>query len=123
MSFTDFQIAWITPSLFEAHGNPVDEYNFCRNLGRDACSRVLTQHWATFYTASDFQEIAAAGLNHVRIPIGYWAVNPQENDPYVQGQLEFFDKAVLWARAAGLKVWVDLHGGELTPGDLIMKGH
>jgi glucan 1,3-beta-glucosidase len=90
----------------------VDEYNLCRNLGRDACYSVLSRHWASFYTPADFQAIAAAGLNHVRIPIGYWAVNPQPGDPYVQGQLEYFDKAVQWARDAGLKVWVDLHGGK-----------
>ena len=49
-------------------------------------------------------------MNHVRIPIGYWAVAPLDGDPYVQGQLAYLDRAVQWARQVGLKVWVDLHG-------------
>ncbi|KAF5014940.1 hypothetical protein F66182_13903, partial [Fusarium sp. NRRL 66182] len=52
----------------------------------------------------------AAGLNHVRIPVGYWAVVPQGGEPYVQGQLDVLDQAIGWAREAGLKVIVDLHG-------------
>lgn len=51
-------------------------------------------------------------MNHVRIPIGYWALEHLEGDPYVDGQLQYLDSAVGWARAAGLKVMVDLHGGE-----------
>jgi glucan 1,3-beta-glucosidase len=50
-------------------------------------------------------------MNHVRIPVGYWAVDPLDGDPYVQGQIPMLDKAIAWAGAAGLKVWIDLHGG------------
>ena len=72
----------------------------------------MSQHWNSFITANDFQQISAAGMNHVRIPIGYWAVVPQEGEPYVQGQLDVLDQAIGWARDAGLKVIVDLHGGK-----------
>lgn len=54
--------------------------------------------------------MANYGLTHVRIPIGYWAFCEIEGDPYVQGQQEYLDKAIEWARNAGLKVWIDLHG-------------
>jgi len=60
-------------------------------------------------------EIASVGLNHVRIPIGYWALNPVDGDPYVQGQLAILDNAIGWAKEAGLKVMLDLHGGTSTP--------
>lgn len=80
-------------------------------LGADAQS-ILSGHWNSFITADDFYEISAAGMNHVRIPIGYWAVVPQEGEPYVQGQLDVLDQAINWARDAGLKVIVDLHGGK-----------
>lgn len=104
---------YITPSLFEAFGSdiPVDEYNYCRVLGKEEAAKRLHNHWSTFYTESDFYDMVNKyGLNHVRIPIGYWAFKPLADDPYVQGAEEYFDKAIEWARAAGLKVWVDLHG-------------
>lgn len=103
---------WITPSIFEKAGDgAVDEYTLSQTLGPGARSR-LSEHWNSWITRDDFFQIASAGLNHVRIPIGYWAVSPLEGDPYVQGQLEMMDKAIGWARDANLKVIVDLHGGE-----------
>ena len=104
---------WITPSLFENVGDPniVDEYTLTQKLGANARS-TLQAHWDSFINESDFQAIARAGLNHVRIPIGYWAVEKHEGDPYVDGQIEYLDKAVQWATDAGLNVMVDLHGGK-----------
>ena len=52
-------------------------------------------------------------LNHVRIPIGYWAFDVSAGEPYVQGQLPYLEKAINWAQAHGLKVIVDLHGKQL----------
>ncbi|CRG90233.1 glucan 1,3-beta-glucosidase [Talaromyces islandicus] len=102
---------WITPSLFEKGGPAaVDEYTLTQCLGKDAAYSLLSQHWNSFITAGDFQQISAAGMNHVRIPVGYWAVAPLPDDPYVSGQLEILDQAIDWARAANLKVIVDLHG-------------
>lgn len=104
---------WITPSIFENVGDAaVDEWSLCETLGADQCRSTLSGHWASWITQDDFTQIAAAGMNHVRIPIGYWAVNRVGNEPYVDGQLEYLDAAVGWARAAGLKVMVDLHGGK-----------
>lgn len=106
---------WITPSIFDEAGDAaVDEWSLCETLGGDSCRSMLSKHWSTFITQGDFNEIAAAGMNHVRIPIGYWAVEHLPGDPYVDGQLVYLDKAVAWARAAGLKVIVDLHGGQHT---------
>lgn len=103
---------WITPSIFENRAaGVVDEYTLSRSLGQSAASSLLNNHWNTWITQEDFHEIAALGLNHVRIPIGYWALAPIAGDPYVQGQLQYLDAAVTWARAAGLKILVDLHGG------------
>lgn len=102
---------WITPSIFDSAGDSaVDEYTLSANLGGSA-QFVLSNHWNTFITEDDFYKIAQAGLNHVRIPVGYWAVTPLSGEPYVQGQLEVLDKAINWARNAGIKVLVDLHGG------------
>ncbi|KAI9847672.1 MAG: exo-1,3-beta-glucanase [Sclerophora amabilis] len=104
---------WITPSIFEEWengGGVVDEYTYSKKLGQDEAYRRLSKHWNSWITEDDFGQIAQAGLNHVRIPIGYWAVAPLDGDPYVQGQLDILDQAIGWARGAGLKVMIDLHG-------------
>nr|A1CRV0.2 RecName: Full=Probable glucan 1,3-beta-glucosidase A; AltName: Full=Exo-1,3-beta-glucanase 1; AltName: Full=Exo-1,3-beta-glucanase A; Flags: Precursor [Aspergillus clavatus NRRL 1] len=101
---------WITPSIFENGGGAaVDEWTLAEVLGKDKARAILSQHWSSFITQDDFNQIAQAGMNHVRIPVGYWAVSAPD-EPYVDGQLEFLDNAISWARAAGLKVMIDLHG-------------
>lgn len=106
---------YITPSLFkqfEVNGQsiPVDEYHFCQQLGKQACQEQLDQHWSTWITEADFADIASFGLNHVRIPIGYWAFQPLDNDPYVQGQIPYLNQSIEWAKKYNLSVWIDLHG-------------
>ncbi|KAH7927594.1 glycoside hydrolase family 5 protein [Leucogyrophana mollusca] len=103
---------WITPSLFDNTGNKsiVDEWTFGQYQNRDAAESALQAHWNTWITEEDFANIAAAGLNHVRLPIGYWAFEVGPGEPYIQGQLPYLQKAVTWAGKHGLKVIVDLHG-------------
>ena len=102
---------WITPSMFSEGDSVVDEYTYTQKLGKSQAQSNLENHWNSWITQDDFNQIAGAGLNHVRIPIGYWAVAPLDGDPYVQGQLTVLDKAITWARGAGIKVLLDLHGG------------
>ncbi|KAL8810338.1 MAG: hypothetical protein Q9223_003210 [Gallowayella weberi] len=104
---------WITPSIFDEWSSSqsvVDEYTYTKTLGKAEASSRLQNHWNTWITQDDFNAIAKAGLNHVRIPIGYWALALLDGDPYVQGQLDVLDKAITWARGAGLKIMLDLHG-------------
>ena len=65
---------WITPSLFDQFQdeNIEDQWHFCKKLGQDACRKQLKKHWASWFTEDDVKQIAAAGLTHVRIPVGYW---------------------------------------------------
>jgi len=100
---------WITPSIFEGN-NAVDEYTLTQQLGSDAAKSLLQNHWDSWITESDFQQMAKAGLNHVRIPIGYWSVLPRDGDPYVAGAYDRLGRALDWAQGAGLKVMIDLHG-------------
>ncbi|KAI9594786.1 glycoside hydrolase superfamily [Syncephalis fuscata] len=110
---------WITPSLFEQFltvpekDQAVDEWTFCEKLGREEAKRQLRAHWDTWVTEDDFRKLANAGINHVRIPIGYWAVNVARDEPWVQGHIPYLFKAVSWASAYNMKVMIDLHG---TPG-------
>ncbi|KDR85713.1 hypothetical protein GALMADRAFT_218808 [Galerina marginata CBS 339.88] len=103
---------WITPSLFDNTGDSriVDEWTFGQFQNQATASSILQNHWNTWITESDFAAIAAAGLNHVRLPIGYWAFDVSGGEPFIQGQLPYLTKAVTWAQAHGLKLIVDLHG-------------
>lgn len=105
---------FITPSLFTGNFDsahiPLDEYHFTLSLGKEKAQEILSNHWDTWITEEDFKQISEYGFNTVRIPIGYWAFIDRPQDPYVQGQEEYLDKAIEWARTYGLKVWVDLHG-------------
>jgi len=100
---------WITPSIFEGNAAK-DEYTFTQILGKDAAKSRLQQHWNSWITQDDFNQMAKAGLNHVRIPIGYWSVIARDGDPYVQGAYDKLGEALDWASGAGLKVMIDLHG-------------
>jgi aryl-phospho-beta-D-glucosidase BglC (GH1 family) len=103
---------WITPSIFDNTGDSriVDEYTYGQYVSKSTAQSVLQNHWNTFITEADFAAIAAAGLNHVRLPIGYWAFDVSGGEPFVQGQLPYLYKAVTWAQNHGIKVWIDLHG-------------
>jgi len=54
--------------------------------------------------------IAGAGLNWVRIPIAFWAIEKYDNEPfYAKASWKYFLKAIQWARKYGLRINLDLH--------------
>jgi glucan 1,3-beta-glucosidase len=100
---------WMTPSLFQSTGT-ADEWHLCNALGKDRCLSTLQDHWSSFYKRNDLEDIKNAGLNAIRIPIGYWAVDLLDYEPYVAGQYPYLIQAVYWAAEIGLSVLIDLHG-------------
>jgi glucan 1,3-beta-glucosidase len=63
------KLRWITPSIFQAQdGSVVDEYTLGAKVPNAA--QILQKHWDTWVTLADFQKIAGAGFNTVRIPVG-----------------------------------------------------
>lgn len=47
--------------------------------------------WQTWLTQEDVDEIVAAGLNSVRIPMGFWVIEDivdKTHEPYAEGGLE-----------------------------------
>ncbi|KAI9057853.1 glycoside hydrolase family 5 protein [Trametes sanguinea] len=105
---------FIVPALYEKYVNTsdpaVDEWHLTQKLQADGAISDLEDHYKTFVTEQDFAEIAAAGLNFVRIPIPYWAIEVRENEPFLpKTQWTYFLKAVQWARKYGLRINLDLH--------------
>lgn len=86
----------------------MDEYTLCQQAPN--AEQILQTHWSTWTGLGDFQKIAGTGFNTVRIPIGYWAFQKYEEDPYIMGAQDYLDQAIGWARQTGLQVVIDLHG-------------
>jgi len=53
-------------------------FGFFTELLREIFERFLQ-------TEQDFAQIAGAGLNYVRIPLGYWAIEVRDAEPFLQG--------------------------------------
>jgi glucan 1,3-beta-glucosidase len=97
----------MVPALYEKYlkSNPVavDEWTLSENMRADTAGggiQQLEDHYKTyivsFYplihsaylcrfvqTEKDFAEIAGAGLNYVRIPIGFWVIETREGEPFL----------------------------------------
>jgi len=96
---------WMKPSLF-AGVKAGDEYTLCHALGERAES-VIREHRETYITEDDFDWLAQRGIDSIRLPIGYWVLEP--DGPFV-GSIDVLDRAMQWASARDLKVLLDLHG-------------
>ncbi|HEX4350473.1 MAG TPA: cellulase family glycosylhydrolase [Verrucomicrobiae bacterium] len=96
---------WMVPDVYR-QTDAEDEYNLCLTLGDEAKAR-LNHHRETFITAEDFRWIADHGLNAVRLPVGYWALEAPK--PYVESA-PFIDFALDQAQKNNLKLLLDLHG-------------
>ncbi|KAK3303482.1 glycoside hydrolase family 5 protein [Chaetomium strumarium] len=103
---------FITPSLFnyDLRMGIVDEYTLCAYLA-SRCESTLEKHYATFVTEDTFRQIRDAGLDHVRIPFSYWAVQTYDGDPYLfRTSWRYLLRAIEWCRRYGLRVNLDVHG-------------
>ncbi|KAJ2134213.1 hypothetical protein J3F82_006810, partial [Coemansia sp. RSA 637] len=84
---------FIRPSLFDQFNSsipsdmPVDEWTFTEKLGKEEALRQLEDHWDTFVTKEHLETLAESGINWIRIPIGYWAFNLTDDEPFVNGQV------------------------------------
>jgi len=102
--------------LVKATGHvPPDEWTLCADLrakfGPAEAARLVAQHRAEYITKKDFEEIAALGMNSVRLPFGYWVVvGPRPGEPYIGPCLEALDNAFKWAEETGLQIVLSFHG-------------
>ncbi|KAL0947441.1 hypothetical protein HGRIS_013549 [Hohenbuehelia grisea] len=108
---------FISPAIYEKYSSAsppvVDEWSLSVAMRADAAGGGIDQmeeHYRTFITEKDFAEIAGAGLNYVRIPIGYWAVETKQDEPFLaKTSWTYFLKAIKWSRKYGLRINLDLH--------------
>ena len=104
---------FITPSMFNTYKQNqgiIDEYTLSQQLGPSNAAQVIEKHYSQFITEQDFQNIQAAGFDHVRIPYSYWAVTTYSGDPYVPKiSWRYLLRGIEYARKYGLRVNLDLH--------------
>ncbi|KAK3287685.1 hypothetical protein CYMTET_4820 [Cymbomonas tetramitiformis] len=105
---------WITHNFTNWGTEIRDQSTFCEK-DPDAAAK-LEDHWANFYNAQDFKDMAGYGLNAVRLPVGWWYfVSADQAKPYYIPKVPITDadhpitKVISWAKDAGLQVLLDLH--------------
>ncbi|KAF1353235.1 glycoside hydrolase superfamily [Delphinella strobiligena] len=106
-------------STFFDGTNATDQWSFDETEGAEA---KLQQHWSTYFTESDVEQMASWGINAVRIPIGYWAYN-NTGTPYITGADAYLEKAIGWCRNHGISVLVDCHGSPGSQNGFDNSGH
>ncbi|EJF55770.1 glycoside hydrolase [Dichomitus squalens LYAD-421 SS1] len=116
---------FIVPSLFEKYqnvtptpalptGQAVDEWSLSVAMLNDTTEGggigQIEDHYKTFITEQDFAAIAGAGLNWVRLPVPYWAIETWPGEPFLANKAwDYVLLAIQWARKYGLRMYLELH--------------
>jgi glucan 1,3-beta-glucosidase len=93
---------WMTPSLFKGT-DAKDEYTLMQT--NDGPERVEL-HRSTFITEQDWQWLSDNDITHVRLPVGYWAL--QNDLPYTNVR-RHLDWAFAMAEKYSISILLDLH--------------
>jgi hypothetical protein len=113
---------FITPHFFQKkeYYGAVDEYTLSklmRSTGNGSMAE-LEHHYDTFITERDIAQIATAGLNWIRLPIPFWALDsgtdainwPGSSEPYLPAKAwPYIVRVLKWCRKYGLRVNLDMH--------------
>uniref|UniRef100_A0A0W0EVW2 glucan 1,3-beta-glucosidase n=1 Tax=Moniliophthora roreri TaxID=221103 RepID=A0A0W0EVW2_MONRR len=138
--FDALLLQFMAPALFEKYGDitprVVDEWTLQEAMRADTAGGGISQleeHYKTFITEKDFHDVAAAGLNYIRLPIPYWAIEyrnvvtmfcvlNEPREPFIGAkQLESFSaeayRVVREVTGNEEGVWVSIHEGFRSWGD------
>ncbi|CAE6440312.1 unnamed protein product, partial [Rhizoctonia solani] len=88
------------------------EFGLVKKLGQEKADQVFEEHWANWFTEKDVDQIVAAGLNSVRIPLGYWIVESlvdRSTEFYPRGGMKYLKKGLGWLKQKGIHVKLDHH--------------
>jgi glucan 1,3-beta-glucosidase len=124
---------WMNPSFFngtvDRHGNmhdqPLNEQgqplgwggSLCRMVdwNREETERRMSDRFNSWFTEKDFAEIAQAGFNSLRVPLGYWNVIDDPHHAYAPADVSKSRDKIDWifemADKYDLLVLLDMHGG------------
>ncbi|KAG6840682.1 hypothetical protein C0991_005143, partial [Blastosporella zonata] len=104
---------FISPALFQKYPGAVDEWTLSTLMAADTANGGLNQledHYNTFITEEDIAEIAGAGLNWVRVPVPFWAIEVWPGEPFLaQTSWKYIERLLGWCRKYGIRVSLDFH--------------
>ncbi|KAI9465211.1 glycoside hydrolase family 5 protein [Lactarius psammicola] len=106
---------FISPALFQKYPGAVDEWSLSEAMAADkgpggGLQAQLEAHYDTFVTERDLAEMAGAGLNWIRLPIPFWAIETWPGEPFLaQVCWKYILRLIGWARKYGLRIYLDLH--------------
>ncbi|KAF6753558.1 glycoside hydrolase family 5 protein [Ephemerocybe angulata] len=87
------------------------EFMFARAYPKTV-DATLKKHWQTWFTQTDVDTLKAAGINTVRIPLGYWIIEPlvdRKIEWYAKGGILELRRGLKQLQAAGIAVILDHH--------------
>lgn len=115
---------WMDPSFFNQYApSAQDEWTFCQKASDP--TKALQDHWNSWVTEDDFKQLQAVKVNHVRIPVGYWAfIKPDAGEPYVTtGQKAQLERILGYCNTYGIHAVIDLHGLPGSQNGEMHSGH
>jgi hypothetical protein len=80
-----------------------------RLVGPRQAEEFWREYRDAFVAEADIARIAAAGLDHVRVPINARVIQDEGGEPIDAGYA-LLDRVIAWSRRHGLTVLLDLHG-------------
>ncbi|KAI0249698.1 glycoside hydrolase family 5 protein [Lactifluus subvellereus] len=122
---------WMLPNEWVAMGGEIcdkcstcisSEFDFAKAYP-DTVDEKFAEHWSTWFTQDDVNTLKKAGINTVRVPLGYWIVEAIVNratESYPRGGIKFLSSGLKMLRDANVKVILDHHGlpGVQSPGQM-----
>ncbi|KAK7686302.1 hypothetical protein QCA50_010526 [Cerrena zonata] len=84
---------------------------------------IFDKHWSTWFTQDDINQLKENGINTVRIPLGYWIVEPlvdRKTEFFPRGGIKQLKRGLQQLRDAGIAAILDHHAlpGVQTAGQM-----
>ncbi|KAI0630907.1 glycoside hydrolase family 5 protein [Trametes polyzona] len=111
---------WMLPAEWMAMGGQIcDNCSLCImsefalvQAYPDTADELFERHWSTWFTQQHVDELQAAGINTVRIPLGYWIVEPlvdRRTEFYPRGGIRQLQRGLQSLKNAGIQAILDHH--------------
>ena len=89
------------------------EFDCVMALGQETADQAFADHWGSWITQDDINQMVQYGLNTIRIPVGYWLKEDlvyADSEHFPKGGIGYLEDVCGWASDAGMYIIIDLHG-------------